>query len=192
MTIAEQLKDFFDHYYKAPMSAWTAFSQFLEKQTFPRNHIIKEANTTETHLHFIIKGSAGAFVTNNNQSVCLDLCYEKDFLSDYFSLLTGQLSPVYIQAIEPIEVLSIRGEHLKGVYDHSAIAERMGRIVAESLLIHKQNQQMELLMLTAEERYLRLLERQPQIILRTPQKHIASYLGITPESFSRIRKHITH
>ena len=56
------------------------------------------------------------------------------------------------------------------------------------VLIHKQTQQIDLLMLTAEQRYLKLLKRQPKTVQRIPQKHIASYLGITPESLSRIRK----
>lgn len=190
MSIAEQLKDFFDAYYKAPLHAWESFARLLQPMSFARNAIIKEANTTEQYLHFVIEGSAGAFLLRDNHAVCLDLSYEKEFLSDYHSLLTGKPSPVYIQAIEPLRVLSITGEELQKVYSHSSIAERIGRLAAESLFVHKQNQQIELLTMTAEERYERLLQRQPQIILRTPQKHIASYLGITPESFSRIRKNI--
>lgn len=73
----------------------------------------------------------------------------------------------------------------------SDIGLNIGRVASESLFIHKQTQQIDLLMLTAEERYVKLLERQPEIVQRTPQKHIASYLGITPESFSRIRKKIS-
>lgn len=67
-----------------------------------------------------------------------------------------------------------------------------GRIInqtaAENLFIHKQNQQIEILSKTAEQRYLEILDKQPHILLRTPAKYIASYLGVTPESLSRIRK----
>ncbi|MGL5888238.1 MAG: Crp/Fnr family transcriptional regulator, partial [Bacteroidia bacterium] len=79
---------------------------------------------------------------------------------------------------------------METLYATSVIGVQIGRIAAESLYIHKQNQQIELLTLTAEERYKQLLQKQPEIIKRTPSKHIASYLGVTPESLSRIRKTI--
>jgi CRP-like cAMP-binding protein len=120
-----------------------------------------------------------------------DLCYEHEFFGDYMSFLTQQPTKLFTQAIEPIEILSISYAHLNELYTNSTIGVNIGRIASESLFIHKQTQQIDLLILTAEERYLKLLERQPQIVQRTPQKYIASYLGITPESFSRIRKKIT-
>jgi CRP-like cAMP-binding protein len=65
------------------------------------------------------------------------------------------------------------------------------KAASDGLFIHKQTQQLELLTKTAEQRYLDILTRQPRIVQRTPHKYIASYLGITPESFSRIRKKIS-
>ena len=190
MNLAQQMKEFFDQYHVAPLEEWSSFARLLKPISYSKNHIIKEEFATESHLHFIIKGSAGSFVWKDNNAVCLDLLYENDFLSDYMSLLTQKPSPIYIQAIENIDVVSITGEQLQRVYHHVPMAERVGRIAAESLFIHKQMQQIDLLTLTAEQRYQKLLDRQPQIILRTPQKHIASYLGVTPESFSRIRRNI--
>jgi CRP-like cAMP-binding protein len=70
------------------------------------------------------------------------------------------------------------------------IGEKIKNVVAESLFIHKQNQQIDLLYLTSEQRYKKLLQENPNVILRTSQIHLASYLGITPESLSRIRKKI--
>ena len=70
----------------------------------------------------------------------------------------------------------------------------MGRYIfmvsAEMSYVEKQQQQIDLLLKTAEQRYVDLLEKQPKLIQRTPQKHIASYLGITTQSLSRIRKKI--
>src|SRR5690554_480251 len=62
---------------------------------------------------------------------------------------------------------------------------------SEALFVHKQKQQIDILTKTATERYIELQARQPKIIQRTPQKHIASYLGVTPQSLSRIRKEQT-
>jgi len=62
------------------------------------------------------------------------------------------------------------------------------KAASESLFVHKQEQQIEILNNTAEERYQLMIAQNPEIIQRTSAKHIASYLGITPESLSRIRK----
>ena len=108
------------------------------------------------------------------------------------SFLTQEPTDLFTQAIENTELLSISHKNLYELYKNSNIGLSIGRIESESLFIHKQSQQIDLLNLTAEERYVKLLEKQPEIVLRTPQKHIASYLGITPESFSRIRKKIPY
>ena len=185
------IKKIFDPYFDAPIEIWTSFAAFLKPQFYDKNELIKEPNKKEKHLSIIVKGSAGIFLWKENSTICLDLCYENEFFGDYMSFLTQTPTELFTQAIERTEILSISYSDLNELYESSDMALHIGKIASESLYIHKQTQQIDLLMLTAEERYLKLLQRQPQIIQRTPQKHIASYLGITPESFSRIRKKIT-
>lgn len=185
------IKKIFDPYYEAPIEIWESFSTYLKRKTYKKNEIIKEPNKKENWLHIIIEGSAGIFLWKENYAICLDLCYENEFFGDYMSFLTQKPTEIFTQAIESTEILSISFSDLNKLYKNSSLGVNIARIAAESLFIQKQTQQIELLTLTAKERYLKLIERQPRIIQRTPQKHIASYLGITPESFSRIRKEIT-
>lgn len=184
------IKKIFDPYFEAPLEIWKSFATFLESKSYKKNELIKESNIKEKYLSIIIKGSAGIFLWKENSTICVDLCYENEFFGDYMSFLTQKPTELFTLAIEPTEILSISFSNLNELYKSSDIGLNIGKIASESLFIHKQTQQIELLTLTAEERYLKLLERQPEIVLRTPQKHIASYLGITPESFSRIRKKI--
>jgi CRP-like cAMP-binding protein len=185
------IKEIFDPYFEAPLEIWESFASFLKQKSFKKNEIIKEVNKIENSLSIIIKGSAGIFLWKENSPICLDLCYENEFFGDYMSFLTQQPTELFTQAIEHTEMLIVSFSDLSKLYSNSTIGINIGRIASESLFIHKQTQQIDLLTLTAEERYLKLLERQPAIVKRTPQKHIASLLGITPESFSRIRKKIT-
>lgn len=185
------IKKIFDPYFEAPIEIWASFAAFLTHKTYKKNEIIKETYQREKYLNIIIKGSAGIFLWKENSTVCLDLCFENEFFGDYMSFLTQKPTELYTQAIERTELLSISYSDLNELYMSSDIGLNIGRVASESLFIHKQTQQIDLLMLTAEERYVKLLERQPEIVQRTPQKHIASYLGITPESFSRIRKKIS-
>lgn len=188
---AKVIKQIFDPYFEAPIEIWESFATFLKPNTYKKNEIIKEANQQEKHLSIIIKGSAGVFLWKESSSICLDLCYENEFFGDYMSFITQETTALYTQAIEDTQTLSISYKELNDLYKSSTIGVNIGRMAAESLFVHKQTQQIDLLLLTAEERYLKLLDRQREIVLRTPQKHIASYLGITPESFSRIRKKIS-
>lgn len=185
------IKNIFDPYFEAPLEIWESFAKYLEPKAFKKNELIKDTNQKEKYLHIITKGSAGIFLWKENSTICLDLCYENEFFGDYMSFLTQKPTKLFTQAIEYTELLSISYSNLNELYKGSDIGLNIGRIASESLFIHKQTQQIDLLMLTAEERYLKLLKRQPEIFRRTPQKYIASYLGITPESFSRIRKKIT-
>ncbi|MGD1839760.1 MAG: Crp/Fnr family transcriptional regulator [Thermonemataceae bacterium] len=185
------VKNIFDPYFEAPIEIWESFAEYLEPKSFKKNELIKDTNQKVKYLSIITKGSAGIFLWKENSTICLDLCYENEFFGDYMSFLTQKPTELFTQAIEYTELLSITYSDLNELYKSSTIGLNIGRIASESLFIHKQTQQIDLLMLTAEERYLNLLERQPEIVQRTPQKHIASYLGITPESYSRIRKKIT-
>jgi len=184
------IKKIFDSYFNAPVEIWESFASQLTQKSFKKNEIIKDANTTEKYLSIIIKGSAGIFVWKENSAICLDLCFENEFFGDYMSFLTQEPTEIFTQALENTEILSISFSDLDELYKNSTVGIYIGRIASESLFIHKQKQQIDLLMLSAEERYLKLLDRQPKTVQRTPQKHIASYLGITPESFSRIRKNV--
>ena len=115
--------------------------------------------------------------------------YENAFFGDYMSLITRQHSPLETMALEHSEMLRISRDNIERLK-----ATPMGMVLflvsAESSYVEKQQQQIDLLLKTAGERYRDLLEKTPNLIQRTPQKHIASYLGITTQSLSRIRRNI--
>ncbi len=188
--IARKLKTFFDNYYEAPLESWEVFARFLNPKSFKKNEIIKQPYSTEKNLYFIINGLAGIFLGKDNHDICIDLCFDNEFLNDYSSFLIQQESPLYIMALEKTEVLSISYDNLMELYKREP-GRQLRLVIAEFLFLHKQAQQIEILTMTAEERYVQWLEENPQIVLRTPLKHLASYLGITPESLSRIRKKLS-
>ena len=162
----------------------------FQKKTFSKNEEIKLPHTTERHLYIITSGAAGIFLWNKKNPICIDLCFEGDFFGDYMSFLTQQPSPLYTMCFETTEMLYLRHADFVRLINASEHGEKLARIAAEQLFIHKQKQQIDILTQTAEERYQSLLQKQPHIIQRVPLKYIASYLGINPVSLSRIRKKI--
>lgn len=187
---AEDIKNVFDKYYKADQNIWDAFSEKIIVREFKKAEIIKDYQQVEKYLNIIIKGSAGSFVWDGSRDICINLLYEKSFVSDYLSFLNQTPTVIKTEALEDSTLWSIHHEDLKELYSRSETGLRIGKAVSEMLYIRKQQQQIDLLTLTPQERYLKLIESSPQIFQRTPLKIIASYLGLTAESLSRIRKRI--
>ncbi len=186
-TLSKQLKIAFDPYFDAPIEAWIQFAQLCEFVSFKKNEIIKHAGETEQYGYFILKGSGGVFLWKENNYVCLDIMLENNFFGDYMSLINQQNSPLETIAIEDSEMLKISSKNISQL-KQTGMGQLIFLISAESSFVDKQQQQIDLLLKTAEERYFELLEKQPELIKRIPQKFIASYLGITTQSLSRIRK----
>jgi CRP-like cAMP-binding protein len=116
--------------------------------------------------------------------------YEDQFFADYMSLITHEASPLETIALEDSEMLKIKSENIEKL-KQTPMGQLLFLISAETTFVDKQQQQIDLLLKTAEQRYREMISKHPDIILRTSQKHIASYLGITTQSLSRIRKKIT-
>ncbi|MCB0640520.1 MAG: Crp/Fnr family transcriptional regulator [Phaeodactylibacter sp.] len=185
---AMAIKEVFDPYFEVPIEAWQYFVQVGEVVQAEAEEILKAGATTEAYLYFILEGSGGIFLWKGEQAVCVDLCYELDFFGDYMSFLQQQPSPLEVRTFEPTRLFRIAKAAFDEMCTQTEFGQALSRLAAEGLFIHKQAQQIDVLTKTASTRYAELLEKQPEIIRRTPQKYIASYLGITPQSLSRIRR----
>ena len=185
--IEQKLKQIFDPYFNAPIEAWKYFADLCEIVSYKKNQIIKPTNQIERHGYFLIEGACGLFVWKENNYVCLDLFLENSFFADDISLNSGEPSSIEIVALEKSTVLRISKsniEHLK----KTPMGNMLFMVGAQNDFTEKQKQYLEFLTKTAEERYLDLLKNRPELLKRIHQKHIASYLGITTQSLSRIRK----
>ena len=184
--IAETLKKSFDKYFNAPIETWKEFAEFCEPVTFAKDEIIKHQNTTEKYFYFIIKGSAGIFLWKQNNFVCLDFAFEHSACCDYMSLITKKPTELEVIALEKSEMIRISSANFYTLCQKT-VGQVISQMATESSFVEKQQQQIELLTKTAEERYAILQTKFPNIDQRIAQKHIASYLGITPQSLSRIK-----
>lgn len=186
MKTEEKIKQAFDSYFKVPIEAWKSFVDLGEIISCRKEQTIKVNGLTEKYLYFMLSGSGGVLLWSKNNFVCIDICYANDFFGDYMSFLTEQPSPLEVILFEKSELFRISKSNFNNL-SNSDFGAKISRFASEGLFIHKQNQQIDILTKTAKERYVELQKKQPNIIYKTPQKYIASYLGITPQSLSRIR-----
>jgi CRP-like cAMP-binding protein len=120
----------------------------------------------------------------------LGFAFEGEWLGDYESFLQQTVSDCYIEALEDSQLFTLNYADMQALYGHSQRFERFGRLIAEKLFIKTARSKRNLMVQSAEDRYLDLLTSQPHILERLPQHLIASYLGIQPQSLSRIRAKI--
>ncbi|AWK06211.1 Crp/Fnr family transcriptional regulator [Flavobacterium crocinum] len=186
----EDVKNIFETYFTADMTIWKGFSEKIKVREFEKSEIIKDYNAIERYLNIVIKGSAGLFVWDGKRDICINLLYEKSFISDYMSFLNQQPTVIKTEALEELILWSISHSDLNELYQKSETGLRIGKAISEMLYVRKQQEQINLLTLSPQERYLKLIEGRPEIFQRTPLKIIASYLGLTAESLSRIRKRV--
>ena len=186
----EKVKEIFDQYYKADISLWIEFTKCIELRSFKKGEIIKDYHKTEKYINILISGSVAHFVLATEKDVCINLYYEKQIFSDYLSFLTQSPTVIKTECLEDAIVWSISHKDLHELYSRSSKGLLIGKAISDAMFIRKQSEQINLLTLSPAERYLKLIKERREVFKRTPLKIIASYLGVTAESLSRIRKKI--
>ncbi len=157
---------------------------------FKKKEIIIEQGTVENHLSFIIKGCVAVLTYHDGNEICTNFFIANSFFSSYVSFLKREPSKFYIVAIEDTIVEQIDYESLEKAYSLSANHQKHGRNIAEKLYIQSNERILSLITKTAEERYLQFVEEHSEFMQHIPLKYLATYLGITPVSLSRLRNKI--
>lgn len=166
------------------------FSSFCTYQHYKRREIIMEAGSVCDEIIYIGEGSVRYFHVIDGEEISGQFFFENGWYSDYESFLTGKPTKQSLQAIEKCDVLVIQKRHIYQLFDEIPKFERFGRIMAERAYLGLRTKTEIFTHLTPEERYLDLLKNRPKVIQRIPQHFIASYLGMKPQSLSRIRRRL--
>lgn len=187
----DSIRNYFEQLIGIEREDWSIFSSKLEKTEHPKKDTILEVGQTEKNLSFIEKGSVRLFVPKEENDVTFGFCFENQFVSAYDSFLRQSPSCYALQTMSETTLWRISFEDLQGVYARTKIGNTVGRLAAENLFLIKSSREQSLLNQTAEERYRSLFTERPNLIREVPIKHLASYIGITPQALSRIRKRIS-
>lgn len=164
----------------------------FEYAKFKPKEYLSSIGTTSKEIYFIINGLARVYYLKNGKEVTTYLSSDDGFIASYSSFINQTHSFENIQCIEECEVLSISYTKMQMLYTEIPNWERVGRILAEQNYLCMADRLLKLQMIPAKEKYLTFLQTShSKIIQRTPLIYIASYLGITPESLSRIRQSIS-
>lgn len=140
-------------------------------------------------LGFILEGATRHFFTDEKGlEHCIQLSVEGWWISDREAVISNSPSRINIQAVEPCKLLVWDLHALENIQQQAPEFHRMMQNLKDVNAVSNQNRLVQSLSHSAEQRYAHLMEKYPEFILRFPQRYIASYLGISPETLSRIRK----
>ena len=164
---------------------------FIKPQRLKRKHFIhREGEITRSSI-FVEKGALRSFsVDKKGVEHVIQFALEDHWTGDLYSMITGKPSEVYVQALEDSDLILLPWDSMEKIYEMVPKMERMYRLLMQNAYVATLKRLNSTLSINAEERYLDLIKTYPNIAQRVPLVHIASFLGITSESLSRIRKHL--
>jgi CRP-like cAMP-binding protein len=138
----------------------------------------------------VIKGCFRFYYIKNEVEKTAYFTFENDVLASFECILLDQPSAQSIQALEDSEIFVMDYNQMRKMYESNHKFEHLGRIIGEHYILMLHNRLSSYLLDTPEERYLTMVKETPDYLHRVPLQHIASYIGVTPVSLSRIRKRI--
>ena len=169
----------------------------LLKTIFNEMHLKKgdfflKAGEINNKLGFVNKGLIRYFVYKNEDESTIEFTSEGEFIAEYQSFLDNSEAIQYIQAIEDTTLLVTDNDSIQQLYNKTKHGNLIGRLVIEYRYNHLMKQLLSIYMHNPEQRYRNFIQVYPNLIQRIPQYYIASYVGVKPESLSRIRKRIVN
>ncbi|HVF81899.1 MAG TPA: Crp/Fnr family transcriptional regulator [Flavisolibacter sp.] len=170
---------------------WIAIEQRLTVQQLKKGDYLTRQGEVCRQVSFINNGLLRLFYSVEGKEICTGFMRENEYISQYDSFLTQQASAGNIDALEDCELINLSFDDMQALYKLYPVFETVGRKIAEMLFIMITSQTTALLTLSPEDRYQSVIQYQPFIIQRVPQYMIASFIGITPEHLSRLRRKIS-
>lgn len=154
---------------------------------FGKKEVITKTGDVENHFNFIVRGLVRKYYKKGHHEINTQISMEGHLILSQESFHSRTPSDYTIETIESSTLVSISYEDLERVYQHSHKMEHLGRLIVTFAMIIKDNWQMQMVKMTPRERFLNFVTKNPELMQRVPQKYLASYLNIKPETFSRFK-----
>jgi len=178
---------FLEQFGDLPTDLVIAIEQVLQKMEFPKKHILLKKGKVCSHLYFIEKGLARNFFEEEDKELTNDIVLEGELLVSFSSFISRTASLETIELLEDSVLYAIQYDDLQTLYNTFPIMERIGRMIAEHHYNSLAMKSYRLKFSNSSERYQYLFKNKIEIVKRVQIGIIASYLGMSIETLSRIR-----
>ncbi len=159
----------------------------IKVRRFGKKELLTKEGEVENYFNFIAKGLIRKYYVKGNHEINTQISMEGHLIVSQESFHSRLPSDYFIETIEPSTVVSITYDDLERVYASSHRMERLARLMITYAMVIKDRWQIQLVKMTPRERFLNFVTKNPELMQRVPQKFLASYLNIKPETFSRFK-----
>lgn len=183
----ELLRQYVSDYVALTDEDFALLSSKIVVRTFDRHQQLIQPGEVERYMNFIVKGLVRLYFYKGRTEVVTVLAREREMVSASASFLSGEPSNYFMETLEPTTLLSVTREDLEEIYRLSPRIERLGRLMTTQFVLVKEEWEHEYMRLDTRERFVRFVDKDQELIRRVPQKYLASYLNMKPETFSRLK-----
>ena len=183
----EKLLEIFREIGQLPQGSERVLMDLVSRKEFLKKTQLQEVDKVCNRIYFVEKGVVRTFYYKEDKDITYWIAAENDFVGSLASFFSRSPSNKYVETLEDCILWEFDHFKLEAVYSLSGEFERMGRLFSNYAIVNMEKRMDDLHALTAKERYTRLLDRHPEIVQRVSLGIIASFLGISQETLSRIR-----
>jgi CRP-like cAMP-binding protein len=160
---------------------------YCEIRKFDKRTVIVKEGEVDNYLNLVVTGMVMKYLPVKNSMAILQLATEGHVIDSEISFLTRQPSIVVVETLEPTIMVSLSHAKMEEALDKFVHGNRLGRMILRGMYIKKDEHRYVRLAKTVRERFFDYIENHPHMLQRVPQKYLASYLQIKPETFSRLK-----
>lgn len=188
METDQRFLQFLNKFVSLSQEEYTYFlAPYIQLRKFSKKEIVLKEGETENHINFILSGLVRKFYKREKDEINTQISFENHIIHSQESFHSRKPSEYTIETIEPTIMLSITFNDLEKVYAGSHKMEHLGRIIITTAMVIKDNWQMQMVKHTPRERFIKFINKNPELLQRVPQKYLATFLSIKPETFSRFK-----
>lgn len=159
----------------------------LRVVNFDKKTKLVEIGEVATTIYFVFKGISRRYFYRGKQEVITHLIKEGGMMGSVISFITGEPSRYVLETIEPVTAYALSKQDLDELFLSDKRWEKFGRKIITAFFLQTENQILDNIRFTTKERFVNFMKQNPDLVMRVPQKYLASYLEIQPETFSRLK-----
>ena len=183
----DSVRQFIDRHIALTDEEFKTLASKLHLVNFNKKTKLVSIGETATNIYFVLKGITRRYFYRGKQEVVTHLIKEGGMMGSIISFLTGEPSRYILETIEPVTAYAISKKDLEELFESDKKWEKFGRKIITAFFLQVEYHNIDMIRYSTRERFVNFMKQNPDLVLRVPQKYLASYLEIQPETFSRLK-----
>lgn len=183
----ENVRKFINQHIELTDEEFKTLASRLHLVQFNKKTKLVNIGGVATNVYFVLKGITRRYFYRGKQEIITHLIKEGGLMGSVISFLTGEPSRYVLETIEPVTAYSISKKDIEELFASDKKWEKFGRKILTAFFIQIEHHNINMIRYSTRERFINFMKENPDLVLRVPQKYLASYLEIQPETFSRLK-----